>query len=171
LIVFAASPALTSTSSLRDLRDAIADFHAVYAAELDRGDVENWPSFFTDDASYRVIARDNHEASLPLCLMSCEGIGMIKDRAYAIKHTEMYAPRYVLHHVSLPRVTGFDSGHATAEANFLIHETLVDEPTRLLMAGRYEDRFRVTPEGALKLAGRTCIFDSVLVANCIVFPV
>jgi anthranilate 1,2-dioxygenase small subunit len=169
--MLAASPALTSTPSLRDVRDAIADFHAAYAAELDRGDVENWPSFFTDDANYRVIARDNHEAGLPLCLMSCEGIGMIRDRAYAIKHTEMYAPRYVLHHVSLLRVTGLDSGHASAEANFLVHETLVDEPTTLLMAGRYEDTFRLMPDGTLKLAGRTCIFDSVLVSNCIVFPV
>lgn len=157
--------------SLRDLRDAIADFHAAYAAELDRGDVEKWPEFFTDDASYRVIARDNHEAGMPLCLMYCSGIGMFKDRAYAIKHTEMYAPRYVLHSVSLMRVLDFDGAHANAEANFLVHETLVDEQTKLLMAGRYDDRFRVMPDGTLKLVSRNCIFDSVLVSNCVVFPV
>lgn len=157
--------------ALRDLRDAIADFHAIYAAELDRGDVEKWPDFFTDDACYRVIARDNHEAGMPLGLMYCNGMGMLKDRAYAIKHTEMYAPRYVLHSVSLVRVLAFDGTHATAEANFLVHETLVDEPTRLLMAGRYDDRFRVMPDGRLKLAKRDCIFDSVLVSNCVVFPV
>jgi len=165
------SPTLTATSSLRDLRDAIGDFHAAYAAELDRGDIENWPAFFTDDASYRVIARDNHEAGMPLCLMLCDGIGMFKDRAYAIKHTEMYAPRYVLHQVSLIRVTGFDGRHATAEANYMIHETLVDEQTKLLQAGRYADRFRVMPDGTIKLAERTCIFDSVVVPNCVVFPV
>jgi anthranilate 1,2-dioxygenase small subunit len=169
--MLASSPALTATPSLRDLRDAIADFHAAYAAELDRGDVEKWPAFFTDDARYRVIARDNHEAGMPLCLMYCDGIGMFKDRAYAIKHTEMYAPRYVLHHVSLLRVTGFDGRHARAEANFLVHETLVDEPTKLLVAGRYDDRFRLMEDGTLKLADRSCIFDSVLVSNCVVFPV
>lgn len=169
--MLAESPALTAPTALRDLRDAVADFHAAYAAELDRGDVEKWPAYFTDDANYRVIARDNHEAGLPLCLMYCNGMGMLKDRAYAIKHTEMYAPRYVLHSVSLMRVLSFDGTHAAAEANFLIHETLVDEPTKLLMAGRYEDRFRVMPDGDLKLASRTCIFDSVLVSNCVVFPV
>jgi anthranilate 1,2-dioxygenase small subunit len=167
----ASGPGLPASPSVRDLRDAIADFHAAYAAELDRGDVEKWPGFFTDDACYRVIARDNHEAGLPLGLMYCNGIGMIKDRAYAIKHTEMYAPRYVLHSVSLPRVLEFDGTQVTAEANFLIHETLVDEPTRLLMAGRYDDRFRLTAEGTLKLASRTCVFDSVVVPNCVVFPV
>ncbi|WP_374632137.1 nuclear transport factor 2 family protein [Ferrovibrio sp.] len=167
----AAAPNVADKATLRELRAAIEDFHCDYAAELDRGDIEKWPSFFTDDALYRVIARDNHEAGMPLCLMLCQGMGMFKDRAYAIKHTEMYAPRYVQHHVSLVRVTGFDGTHATAEANYTILETLVDEPTKLLQAGRYMDKFRLQPDGSLLLAERHCIFDSVIVSNCVVFPV
>ena len=68
---------------------------------LDRGEIAKWPDFFTEDAVYRVTARDNAEAGLRLDLMSCEGMGMLRDRAFAIANTEMFAPRYVQHHVSV----------------------------------------------------------------------
>lgn len=151
------------------LRRELEDFHAAYADTLDRGDIEAWPEFFTEDAVYRVVARDNLESGLPLCLMLCEGKGMLKDRAYAIAHTEMYAPRYLQHQISLIRGTGFDDAEVAAEANYVLFETLVDEPTRILQAGRYRDRFRRTETGLL-LAERLCVYDSVVVPNCVVFP-
>jgi anthranilate 1,2-dioxygenase small subunit len=151
------------------LRREVEDFHAAYADTLDRGDIEAWPEFFTDDAVYRVIARDNLEAGLPLCLMLCEGKGMLKDRAYAIAHTEMYAPRYLQHQISLIRVTAFDDAKVSGEANYVLFETLVDEPTRMLQVGRYRDTFARTESGLL-LAERVCVYDSVTVPNCMVFP-
>ncbi len=151
------------------LRRELEDFHAAYADTLDRGDIEAWPEFFTEDAVYKVIARDNLESGLPLCLMLCEGKGMLKDRAYAIAHTEMYAPRYLQHQISLIRTTGVDDAGVTAVANYVMFETLVDEPTRILQAGRYRDRFRKTGAGLL-LAERICVYDSVVVPNCVVFP-
>ena len=152
------------------MRWAVEDFHADYAAALDRGQVGKWPDFFTDDATYRVIARDNSEAGLPLGLMQCDGKGMLKDRAFAIANTEMYAPRYTQHHISMVRVLGIAAGLITAEANYLIFETLIDEPTRLLQAGRYCDTF-VEHDGQLLIKARDCIFDTVMVPNCVVFPV
>jgi anthranilate 1,2-dioxygenase small subunit len=38
------------------LRRELEDFHAAYADTLDRGDIEAWPEFFTEDAVYRVVA-------------------------------------------------------------------------------------------------------------------
>jgi anthranilate 1,2-dioxygenase small subunit len=165
-------PAQTRRAGLalpEHLRREVEDFHAAYADTLDRGDIEGWPEFFTEDAVYRVVARDNLEAGLPLCLMLCEGKGMLKDRAYAIAHTEMYSPRYLQHQISLIRVSGFDDMQVSAEANYVLFETLVDEPTRLLQAGRYRDRFSRTETGLL-LAERVCVYDSVTVPNCMVFP-
>jgi 3-phenylpropionate/cinnamic acid dioxygenase small subunit len=152
------------------LRLAVEEFHAAYCDVLDRGAIEEWPGFFTEDAVYRVIARNNVEAGWPLCLMLCEGMGMLKDRAYAIAHTEMYAPRYLRHHVSLLRLTGRDGALVRAEANYLVHETLLDEPTRLLQAGCYRDVF-VEAGDRLLLKERTCVFDTVVVPNCVVFPI
>jgi 3-phenylpropionate/cinnamic acid dioxygenase small subunit len=168
----AAAP--TDLARLRELRALVEEFHCEYAAVLDRGAVEQWPAFFTEDALYRVIARDNLESGLPLALMLCEGMGMLKDRAFAIAHTEMFAPRYVQHHISLIRVTGVEAGKENelilAEANYLVYETLIDEPTRLLQAGKYRDKF-VQSGDKLLLHERICVFDSVMVPNCVVYPI
>jgi len=155
---------------LQELRFAIEEFHCAYADVLDRGDVERWPEFFTEDAVYRIIARDNLEANMPLCLMLCDGMGMLRDRAYAIAHTEMFAPRYVQHHINMTRVIGVDGRFVTAEANYLVFETLIDEPTKLLQAGKYRDQF-LEMDGELLLRDRLCVFDTVVVPNCVVYPV
>jgi len=155
---------------LRDLRFAVEEFHYAYCDVLDRGDVEAWPAFFTEDAVYRVIARDNAESGLPLCLMLCEGMGMLKDRAFAIAHTEMYAPRYVQHQVNNIRVVGVTDDHIVAEGNYMVFETLIDEATRLLQIGKYRDRL-VIRDGALLLQARDCIYDTLMVPNCVVYPV
>ncbi|MCK9908787.1 aromatic-ring-hydroxylating dioxygenase subunit beta [Microbacteriaceae bacterium K1510] len=153
----------------RDLAFAVQEFNADYAETLDRGDIEAWPAFFTEDGIYRLIARDNADSSLPLSLMSCEGMGMLKDRAYAIAHTEMFAPRYVSHHISPVRVTDFDGEIISAQANYIILETLVDEPTRILQSGKYRDKFLMQGDRLL-LKERNCIYDTVLVPTCVVYP-
>lgn len=155
---------------LQELRFSVEEFHSAYCDTLDSNDVMAWPGYFTADATYRVIARDNAESNLPLGLMLCEGMGMLKDRAYAIAHTEMFAPRYVQHQVSLVRILGEDGPLVFAQANYVIHETVVDEPTRLLQAGRYRDVFEKVESGLL-LKQRDCIFDTVMVPNCLVYPV
>ncbi len=154
----------------QELSLLLNEFHCDYARTLDSGDVQAWTRFFTDDAVYRVIARDNVDAGLPLALMMCEGKGMLEDRAYAIAHTEMYAPRFVHHHISRIRVCGESDGLITAEASYIVHETLVDRPTHLLQVGHYKDVFVQNGDGLL-LKSRDCIFDSVVVPNCVVYPV
>lgn len=151
------------------LRWQIEEFNYSYAETLDRGDIEAWPDFFTEDGVYRLMARDNAEAALPLSLISCEGMGMLKDRAYAIAHTEMFAPRYVSHHVSQIRVIQVDGEIVTAQASYIILETLTDEPTRILQSGRYFDKFLVR-DGNVLLKERCCIYDTVLVPVCVVYP-
>ncbi|MFP5512829.1 MAG: aromatic-ring-hydroxylating dioxygenase subunit beta, partial [Alphaproteobacteria bacterium] len=77
------------------LRAEIDDFNAAYAGALDDGRLQDWPGFFTDDAFYLITSRENHDAGLPVGLVYCEGAGMIRDRAFAIGKTAMFAPRYL----------------------------------------------------------------------------
>ena len=159
----------TDPARMRELRFRIEDFHSDYADVLDRGEIATWPDFFTDDGVYRLMARDNADANLPLSLISCEGKGMFKDRAYAIEHTEMFAPRYTLHQISQIRITGVQGNLVKARANYVIYETLIDEPTRVLQCGKYVDQFDVSGPLVL-LRERLCIYDTVLVPTCIVYP-
>ncbi len=158
-------------ASLRELRLEIEEFNAEYATVLDAGRVQDWPRFFADDAVYRITGRENADAGLPVGLVYCEGIGMIRDRALAISRTTMFAPRYLLHQVTNTRVLSVDpGGEIAAESNYALFETLVDEKTALQQVGRYQDRF-VRQDGRLKLKARHCVYDSLIIDTALIYPV
>jgi anthranilate 1,2-dioxygenase small subunit len=161
---------VTERERLRAWRPVVEEFLAEYCATLDAGKISLWPEFFAEDAVYRVTARDNEEAGLPLDLMSCEGQGMLRDRAYAIAHTEMYAPRWVRHQVTNLRILAETDGLIEAVSNYALFETLVDAPTKLLQVGESHDKLQVQPDGSLLIVQRHCVFDSVMIDNCVVFP-
>jgi 3-phenylpropionate/cinnamic acid dioxygenase small subunit len=167
----AAQPVVPTPADLREIRLEIEEFNADYAAVLDAGKVEEWPRFFTEDALYRITGRENADANLPVGLVYCEGVGMLRDRALAISKTTMFAPRYLLHHVNNTRVLGVDpSGEIAAEANYALYETLVDEKTTLQQVGRYRDHF-VRRDGRLLLKERHCIYDSLIIDTALIYPV
>ena len=121
---------------------------------------------------YKLVARDNADAGLPLSLMSCEGMGMLKDRAYAIAHTEMFAPRYLRHIVGNLQVLGEEpNGDIRTRANYVVIQVLFDRPdAKMHQVGVYYDKFRRVGD-QLKLAERRCVYDNLLVDNALCLPV
>lgn len=157
--------------SARNLRFAVEEFNAEYCAVLDAGEVEKWPEFFTEDAIYRLTAKENADAGLPVGLVYAEGKKMLHDRAVAIARTQMFAPRYNLHVVGNVRVLQqLSATEFTAQSNFILLQTLVDGPTTLHLAGRYFDRFVMTG-GRLLLKERQAIYDTTMLATDVVYPV
>ena len=154
----------------REVRLEIEEFHAEYCWTLDCGDVERWPEYFTDDAVYRITARENADAGLPVGLVYADSRAMIRDRAFAIKHTQMYAPRTMQHLVTNVRVLEVKGDAIKAQSNYLLLQTLVDGPTTIQQSGRYYDTF-ARKGGKLLLKERQCIYDTVLIANDLVLPV
>ena len=64
-----------------------------------------------------------------------------------------------------------DAGEISAEANYLVVETLMEDSTKIFQAGRYQDIFVSDEDGKLKIKLRDCIYDSLLIPNDMVFPV
>lgn len=96
---------------------------------------------------------------------------MIRDRAAAVKTTMVHAPRYLRHYTSNVRVSGVDGdGTISADSNYLVVETLMEDETRIFQAGFYIDRF-ARVDGRLLLKSRDCIYDSLLIPNDMVYPV
>lgn len=161
--------ALADPRTVRELRLEIEEFHAEYCWTLDSGALDKWPGYFTEDAIYRITARENADDRLPVGLVYADSRAMIRDRAFALQHTQMYAPRYLQHFVTNVRV--IESGPLIkAQANYLLLQTLVDGPSTLHQAGRYYDRF-VRENGRLLIKERQCVYDTVLIANDLVMPV
>jgi 3-phenylpropionate/cinnamic acid dioxygenase small subunit len=160
--------------TVRELRLEIEEFHTEYCNVLDEGKLDRWVEFFDEESLYRITARENADAGLRVGLVYAEGRGMIRDRAFAIMHTQMFAPRYLQHFTSNVRVlsvqgTGEDS-LVKAQTNYLLLQTLVDGPTTLHQSGRYYDTF-VRKAGRLLIRERQCVYDTVLIANDLVYPV
>ena len=78
----------------------------------------------------------------------------------------MYEPRTMRHLVDRPRRR---DGVGAVEANFLVVQTLVGEPTTLFCSGRYRDVVVETPAG-LRFAEKIAVYDSSLVPTSLIYP-
>jgi len=158
-------------ATARELRFAVEEFNAEYCAVLDSGEIEQWPDFFTEDAVYRITARENADAGMLVGLVYAEGRGMLQDRAVSIARTQMFAPRTNLHLTGNVRVLAQQQdGEFTAQSTFMLLQTLVDGPTTLHLAGRYFDRF-VRQGSRLLLRERQAVYDTTMIATDLVYPV
>jgi 3-phenylpropionate/cinnamic acid dioxygenase small subunit len=155
--------------STGELRLALEDLYADYAACLDEERFEDWPEFFTDPCLYKIVPRENFERGLPLATWLCESKGYLADRVTAIRKTAVYAPRYVRRMVSGIRMLGWTDAVLEVRASYLALETLQDELTRVFNTGQYRDKL-VVEDGKLKFREKLCIFDSLLVPNSLIYP-
>ena len=152
------------------LRHEIDVFNAQYCAALDAQRLGDWAAMFTEDALYVVLSRENADNNLPVGLIYCEGRGMIRDRAFALEKTSMFAPRYLRHIVGNLIVT-VEGDTIRAQANYVVLQVLFDRPDATLhQVGVYYDVFRRV-DGVLKLAERRCVYDNLLVPNALCIPV
>ena len=154
------------------LRHEVETFNTLYAAALDEQRLMDWVELFDDNALYVVLSRENFERNLPVGLIYCENKGMIRDRAFALKETAMFAPRYVRHLIANLTVEAEASdGTIAARANYVVLQVLFDRPDATLhQVGTYYDRFRRAEKG-LKLVERRCVYDNLLVPNALCLPV
>src|SRR5205809_3546781 len=119
------------TLNSRDLRLELEELYAAYTACLDEERFEEWPEFFVEHCSYKIIPRENFERGLPLATWSCESKGYLADRVVAIRKTAIYAPRFIRRMMSGMRILGWKDGELEVRANYLALETLQDELTRV----------------------------------------
>ena len=149
---------------------AVLALYADYAAAVDGGNWDKWPEFFTEDCSYKLQPRENHERNLPLATLSFESRGMLKDRVYGISETIFHDPYYQRHIVGIPRILRCDDLRIETEANYAVFRTKPDGMTTPFNVGRYLDVIRRTADG-LKFESKLCVFDSEMIPNSIVYPI
>ncbi len=149
----------------------LTQLHASYAATVDAADWDGWCEFFTDECSYRLVPRENFERGFALATLAFESKGMLKDRAYAIRETLFHDPYYQRHVIGPARVLGVDDdGRIRCESNYAVFRTKLSQLSTVFNVGRYLDEVVRTPQG-LKFAARSCIYDSELIPNSIIYPI
>uniref|UniRef100_C5CZE2 Aromatic-ring-hydroxylating dioxygenase beta subunit n=1 Tax=Variovorax paradoxus (strain S110) TaxID=543728 RepID=C5CZE2_VARPS len=147
----------------------LTQLYARYAQAVSSGQWELWPEFFTEDCSYRLQPRENHERGFPLATLSFESKGMLKDRVYGIRETLFHDPYYQRHVVGTPLVLKAEADRFECEANYAVFRTKLSELSSAFNVGRYIDVVVRTAEG-LKFASRQVIYDSEMIPNSVIYP-
>lgn len=147
----------------------LTQLYARYAQAVSSGQWELWPEFFTEDCSYRLQPRENHERGFPLATLSFESKGMLKDRVYGIRETLFHDPYYQRHVVGTPVVLKAEADRFECEANYAVFRTKLSELSSVFNVGRYIDVVVRTAEG-LKFASRQVIYDSEMIPNSVIYP-
>jgi anthranilate 1,2-dioxygenase small subunit len=155
----------THATDLNELRQ----FYEDYASCLDDANFERWATFFTDDAQYRVTSRENYDRGLPMSAMSCDGIGMIRDRVMALQKVLVYQPRFWRRFVSSVRVLSEENGVIKSKANFLLVEAMLDREPQINMVGQYIDTLVSRGEG-FAIKERQCVYDNARILTTLVTP-
>lgn len=143
------------------------DVFAAYADVLDEGPLQEWPTFFIEDATYRIVARENFARGLPLALMLCESRAMMEDRVRAIEELSMYAPRVLRHVVSAVRAAADDADRVTA--SYAVFETPPEGDTRVFSTGRYLGRLALD-DGTVRFSELTVVYDTALIPTSLIYP-
>jgi 3-phenylpropionate/cinnamic acid dioxygenase small subunit len=165
--VIAAAPELLPPAGLRE---RLADLYGAYDEALNEGRYEDWPGFFTEACVYKITARENYDAGLPVGLIYAESRAMLIDRVAALRKTTLYAPRLVRNLTAGIVLRAVEADGMRLSASFASFQTMLNEPSQVFLCGRLYDRV-VDDRGTLRFAERLCVTDATLVPTSLIFPI
>lgn len=145
--------------------EAIRQLVARQAALIDQDKLEEWLELFTPEASYRIVPRENWDAGLPLALIDCENVVMLRDRINALREANEFNFHVSLHILSLPGIEPLENGKWMVETPFAVYQSYPEGDTRLFAVGRYRDE---VADG--KFLSKTIILDSFNIQTLLARP-
>jgi salicylate 5-hydroxylase small subunit len=152
------------------LRLRLADLYAAYDNALDEQEWARWPEFFTADAVYKVLPRENFAAGLPAAMVYCESRAMLADRVTALREALVFAPRLIRRIAGAPCLRQIGPDGMRLGSSFALFQTMLNEPSTVFLCGRIYDRV-LENAGVLRFAERIVVTDATNVPVSLVFPI
>ena len=153
-----------------DPRRLIEDLHARYVRCIDDDRLEVWPELFSDPCRYQITTRENVTRHLPLGLLECTSLGMLRDRIEALRRVNVYEPHTYAHHISALEITPREDGTFGARSNYLVVRTSAEGEMVLFSAGVYADIIEIAGDAA-RFRERIVIAESRRIDTLLVLPV
>lgn len=168
----------TRTGAAPDLRPTpdlmlwleIAELQARYAHAIDSDDIESWPGFFTEDATYSIVSLENRQRGLPAPILYCRNRAMMRDRVVALRNANIYEEHRYRHSTSGPVITSRDGDTVTTETSYVVVRTGQAGTAEVYSAGSYEDTLVRTEDG-WRYASRTVVYDTSRVLTLLATPI
>ena len=93
-----------------ETRQIIEDFVVDYAHMVDDDRLEEWPEYFTETCTYRIINRKNHALGRSVGVIECSSRGMLEARVKALREAHVYDPHSYRHLLSGIRIRDQSDG-------------------------------------------------------------
>lgn len=151
------------------VREAIDSLYGDYAALLDDDDYEAWLGLFAESCSYVVIPRDNHDRGLPVALMRCDNLDMLRDRITALTTANEYNIHWSLRILGRPRITAAADGLFDVGCSYLVMQTNQEGQSRVFSAGRHRDRVSLV-DGLARFEQKKVIVDTFCIPTLLAKP-
>ena len=151
------------------IEKAAEELMADYADCIDDGRFDDWLELFAEDASYRVVARDNHDRGLPATMVLCTNKNMIRDRIAALLGATKYNFHYDRHVVGRLRVRPRSDREWELRASYAVFQTSHEGRSSLFSVGRYDDRVRMEGERLL-FCEKTVVVDTFAIPGMLATP-
>ena len=155
--------------SLTSIEKAADDLMATYADCIDDGRFADWLELFTEDASYKVVARDNLDRGLPASMVLCTNKNMIRDRIAALLGATKYNFHYDRHVVGQLRVRPRADNEWEARGSYAVFQTTHEGRSSLFSVGRYDDRVRMEGDRLL-FCEKTVVVDTFAIPGLLATP-
>ena len=155
--------------SLPSIEKAADELMASYADCIDDGRFEDWLELFTEDASYKVVARDNHDRGLPATMVLCTNKNMIRDRIAALLGATKYNFHYDRHVVGQLRVRPRSESEWELRASYAVFQTSHEGRSSLFSVGRYIDGVRMAGDRML-FCEKTVVVDTFAIPGMLATP-
>lgn len=155
------------SSSLREKLESLIN-ECAYA--LDDEDIDRWPYFFTESATYHVTTRENYRDGLPIGVIHCVGRGMMLDRVKAFHTANIFELHNYNHLLGRPLFSmGQSAGTYRSRCNFQVVRIMQDGRTELFATGKYLDMI-ILEKGVPKFQERIVVLDSRHIDILLVVP-
>ena len=150
-------------------REAIEDLYADYGRLLDDDQLETWLTLFVEHATYEVVPRENEVLQLPVALMRCENLNMLRDRITSLRQANEYNIHWSRRQIGRPRIEQLDERRFAVECSYLVAQTNQEGQTRLFSAGGYRDVV-VLEDGAPRYLHKKVIVDTFRIPTLLATP-
>ncbi len=140
-----------------------------HAELIDEDRLEEWVELFTDESTYRIVPRENHDRGLPVSIIVCANKRMIRDRIVSLRNANEYNLHYDRHLISGIRAGVLADGSYQIAANYAVFQTTMGGESRLFSVGRYRDK-AVLREDRLLFTEKLVIVDTFSVPTLLATP-
>ncbi|API59767.1 anthranilate 1,2-dioxygenase [Tardibacter chloracetimidivorans] len=148
----------------------LQDLQTRYISAIDDGRFEEWPDFFTPDATYEILPRENVDQGLPAGVMLCFSQAMMRDRVVSMREANVYHAHTYRHFVSAFEILDQTGDQVTTRSNYLIMRAMNELNADIFQVGRYEDVV-VRTDGGWRYKSKRAIFENARVDTLLVIPV